>query len=234
MLNICIPTYNRVDMTLNSFQKVLGDDRVKNVIIVDDDSDLDLNTYGDLLQRIQQLPESLKIITYRNEKNLDCYMNKRQSLKLSTEQWCILLDSDNEIDKSYIDSLYAEPFWKSDTIYAPEYAKPFDYRKYSGLLITKENVAEYLDKPQFACLLNTCNYFVNREKYLEVFDSSVNPYTADTFYFNYCWLKAGNKIKIVPGLQYEHRIHDGSHYKLNSHKTGNFYSEVKEKLRVLK
>jgi len=35
---ICIPTWNRVEMTLNSFSKVYDDERIKNLIIVDEAS----------------------------------------------------------------------------------------------------------------------------------------------------------------------------------------------------
>ena len=38
-LSICIPTWNRVEMTLNSFKEVYNDDRVEAIIIVDDASD---------------------------------------------------------------------------------------------------------------------------------------------------------------------------------------------------
>jgi len=38
-LSICIPTWNRVEMTLNSFKEVYNDDRVEAIVIVDDASD---------------------------------------------------------------------------------------------------------------------------------------------------------------------------------------------------
>jgi len=78
------------------------------------------------------------------------------------------------------------------------------------------------------------NYFVNRTQYLRVWDGSVNPYTADSLYQNYNWFKSGNKMFVVPGMTYMHRIHQGSHYILNNHKTGNFYQETEQKLKELK
>ncbi|MEY4331490.1 MAG: hypothetical protein RLZZ196_228, partial [Bacteroidota bacterium] len=34
-ISICIPTWNRVEMTLNSFKKVYNDARIDTIVIVD-------------------------------------------------------------------------------------------------------------------------------------------------------------------------------------------------------
>lgn len=82
--------------------------------------------------------------------------------------------------------------------------------------------------------LNTCNYFIHRRGYLEVWDGSVDPHTADSIYQNFNWLKSGKKIVIVKGLRYFHRMHDDSHYKNNLHLTGGFAREVELKLKALR
>ena len=84
-------------------------------------------------------------------------------------------------------------------------------------------------------MLNAMNFFINRDEYLKVWDGSINPVTSDSIYFNYCWLNAGNKIYVTPNMQYEHTVHDGSHYQLNNKKTPQgFQQSVLDKLNALK
>ncbi len=78
------------------------------------------------------------------------------------------------------------------------------------------------------------NYFINRKKYLEVWNGKINPHTADTAYFNSCWLAKGYKIKVVAGMEYEHTVHAGSHYTNNVHKTGTLFEDIMNELRGMK
>jgi len=236
-LSIVIPTYNRYQMTLESFVQVLDDPRVDDIVIVDDcstdDSYEQLLTYKD---HIQETLVNTTIEIYQNEKNIDCYQNKKTAVEYSTNEWCILLDSDNIIDKTYLDKLFEITDWSVDTIYTPSFAKPhFDFRSFAGATIHKNNVAQLLH--QFSNLevcLNACNYFVNREEYLLCFDGSKEPVTSDSIFYCYNWLRSGNQIEVVSGLEYEHRIHDGSHYRNNNHKTpAGFHQEILRKLSQL-
>ena len=232
-ISICIPTWQRSEMTIDAFYDVYNDERVSEVVIVDDASDLAI--YEELKSVTDCLP---KVKLYRNIINRDCYRNKNTAIGYSSQQssGCILLDSDNKIDQNYIDTLYALEKWEVDTIYTPSFASPhFDFRAYEGLTVTKENVAEYIEKPMFEVCLNAANYFVNGLMYLMFWDDKVDPVTSDSIYMAYKWLEAGNKIYIVPGLQYEHRVHEGSHYKNNVHRTApGFHESILQKLRELK
>jgi hypothetical protein len=69
---------------------------------------------------------------------------------------------------------------------------------------------------------------------MKVWQPDIDPHTADSLLQNYNWFNAGNKMLVVPGLTYFHRVHDGSHYKQNVHKTGNLYEELIEKIKELK
>ena len=59
-LSICIPTWNRVEMTLNSFKEVYNDDRVEAIIIVDDASEMHI--YNKLKEECDKLS---KVKLYR-------------------------------------------------------------------------------------------------------------------------------------------------------------------------
>ncbi len=231
MVTLAITTFQRDYMTHGSFKWVRDDPRISEIVIVDDCSELHI---FESLQRMVDGFEKVKL--YRNEKNLGCYHNKRRAVELSSNEWVILFDSDNVLRSDYLDAFYTKDFLGIPTcIYAPSFAKPhFDYRRFGGATFTGSEIKHFIDQKDFDCLINTCNFFVNREEYLNVFDQSIKePWTADTLYFNYCWLKAGNSIYVVPGMEYEHLVHDGSHYKENVRKTGNFAKEIMDKLRRL-
>lgn len=226
-ISVCIPSYNRVSMTIDAFEKVYHDPRISEIVIVDDASDWGIFT------ELKNLCEVFsKVRLYRNLNNRDCYFNKMVSISYAINDWCILLDSDNQIDDSYIEKLFAIPEWDERTIYTPSFAAPqFDFRPYENLLITKENVSEYIDKPMFETMLNAANYFVNKCQYLAVWDNSTDPVTSDSIFQCYNWIKAGNKIKVVAGLEYNHRVHEG-HYRTNVHRTPiGFHENILQKLK---
>lgn len=229
-ITVSITTWNRFKETLESFVDIANDDRVSEIVIVDDCSEFPIFKQ---LETAAAFCDKVKL--YRNGINYDCYMNKHHAVSFSSNPWTIIWDSDNVLTRSYIDKLYAIEKWEPDTFYQPAWAQPlFDFREYAGMTFTKHNVAEYLDKPMFSTMLNAMNYFVNRDRYLQVWQSDINPHTADSILQNYNHLRNDGKIYVVPDMFYNHVVHDGSHYKNNVHKTGNLYSEIETKLRFLK
>ena len=229
-IGISIPTYNRSHMTIESFKDVYDDERIQQITIVDDASDL--NKWEELQSLCKNL-EKVKLV--RNEKNLDCYGNKFMSICHSDMEWNILLDSDNIIDKSYIDRLFEEEVWYNNIIYTPSFAKPaFDFRMYENFIYKKSNVAQYVDKSMFEVCLNACNYFVYKECYTKVWDGSVDPVTSDSIYFMTKWFERGYGLFITPNLHYEHRLHDSSHYNGNVHRTPQgFHQSILHQLRSM-
>lgn len=231
MISLCIPTYNRTQLLYESFAQVIDDERISEIVILDDCSETKI--WDEIRIKI---PDNDKIRLYRNKHNLGCYRNKREAIHVSTGQWCIIFDSDNELTKEYIDTIWnLQPMWDPKVLLQPEFAKPhFDFRKYSDELIWAHNVNKFAGDQTFTTMLNAMNYFVNREEYLRTFEDRPEPWTADSLLQNYNWLAKGNGIYVTPGLQYEHRVHDGSHYKEHHRKTGNLYNELVEKLKALR
>jgi glycosyltransferase involved in cell wall biosynthesis len=229
-ISIAIPTYCRAKMLHESFDRVIGDARIREVVVSDDFSQD--GSFESNLSAFKNLPQ-VKI--YRNKENVDCYANKRQAMEHVTSEWSILFDDDNILEPDYIDRIFNLGLWDPNTLYCPDWARPhFNYTTFAGQLITRRNVARFMTMNHFRTALNTCNYFVNRQSFLEVWDGSVNPHTADSLFQAYNWLKAGKRIMIVPGLRYFHRVHEGSHYKRNLKKTGTFAHEIEQKLRMMK
>lgn len=228
-ISLCITNYNRDRMLLESFEQILNDDRISEVIITDDQS------REDIYSKVQRLCNHPKVKLFRNEKNLGCYRNKREAISKAINEYVIIFDSDNIMTTKYIDKIY-EQEWSPDTIFAPDFVGSFDYRHFSDHEISKNNVRKFVGLLRFDCLINTMNYFVNRDNYLKVWDGSIEPWTADTIYQNYRWFQAGFKIKVLRGLEYHHRINhnfreEKSHYLTHVRKTGNLFNDTMNKLR---
>ena len=230
-VSLAIPTFQREDLLFESFANVYDDPRISEIIIVDDASDLEL------FNRVKEKCDKLsKVRLFRNIFNIDCYRNKHRAFSFINNEYGILLDSDNVITKEYLDAIYAIPEWNAKTILQPVFAKPaFDFRQYSGLTLTKENVAHYVDT-NLMTSLNAMNFFINRDEYLKVWDGSVDAGSSDSIYFSLCWLKAGNSILMTPNLHYDHRIHEdkSNHYSQNSHKYVEFHNQVMKEIKELK
>lgn len=234
-ISLALTHYNRFDLLLECIAHVKDDPRIDEIVISDDCS-----TDGSYERLGEHFSTNHKIKLWRNERNLDCYANKRAAVGRCSNEWVILFDSDNVIGLDYLNRIYFFP-WEPQVVYCPDYAQPhFDYTPWSGKRISRHDVAEWMQKPtpkgasSFCTALNTANYFVNRAAYLEVWDGSIDPHTSDSIFQIYNWLRSGRHVSIVPNLRYFHRVHDGSHYKQNVHKTGQFAQDVEQKLRELK
>lgn len=238
MISLALTSYNRTDLLFRSFSACLDHPLITEIVIVDDCSTK--ANYNIVKEHCKHIP---KIKLFKNEINLGVYFNKKRSVELCTNDFIIVGDSDNLYDKKYLDTIFDQnkvPYypwneWREDTILAPDFAKPhFSYQAFSGLTVDQHNVAQFINQPMFSTMLNTFNFFINRNEYLKVFDDSIEPVTFDSLYFNYCWLKAGNKIRVIKDFQYDHMVHEGSHFQNNIHLSGNLLSEIENKIKELR
>jgi glycosyltransferase involved in cell wall biosynthesis len=227
---LAVTHFERFDMVREAVAKVIEDERVAEVVISDDCS-MD-GSWEKLLGYYAEFP---KVRLFRNEHNVDCYKNKASAIVRCLGDWVVLFDSDNIMDSDYLDRLEAVQPWEQNTAYLPVFAEPhFDYRRYEGLTIDRHNVAVYMDDATFRTALNTANHLCYGSRYVTCFDPMVDPHTADSIYMNYLWLAAGGQLHFVKGLRYQHRVHGGSHYQRNVHKTGGFAEQVEGWLRGLR
>jgi glycosyltransferase involved in cell wall biosynthesis len=202
-MTLAITTYNRTDLLFESYSKVLDDDRISEIIIVDDCSPIEV------FEQIQKEATHPKITLVRNAVNLGMLSNKRKAISLSSNEWVIILDSDNVIDQRYLATIPKK--LNPDTIYCPSFAEPnFNYTEYEGWTITKENAHEFMDDKMFRCCLNTCNYLVHKDTFLNNWQTNPEMKGSDTIWMNYKWLESGKSIYVVPNMRYYHRVHDGS------------------------
>ena len=71
--------------------------------------------------------------------------------------------------------------------------------------------------------MNTCNYLVPVKNFLRCISPIVDNYdvrqlsSIDCVVFFSHWIECGNSVKVVPSLEYKHRIHSNSQYLKNLH-----------------
>lgn len=211
-LTLAITVYNRYEMLLESFANVIDDPRIDEILISDDCSE---DKYWNKIKELPKFNAKIKVV--RQESNKGMSVNKRGAVFNSKNQWTLIGDSDNVFDKTYLDAFFNVGTPEPSIIYCPSFAKPhFNYTMYSGNVYFKSSSFQLLlIEPAFCCMMNTCNYVVHKESYLKVWQENKYVKCADTIWFNYLWLKAGNAFYVVPGMEYEHRVHNGSGFAEN-------------------
>ncbi len=236
-LSLCITTFNRSAMVLEVFDKVYDHPLIDEIVIVDDASD---PKYSDELGEV--LSKHLakhKIQQYRNLYNLGMSRNKAEAVSKAKNEWVILFDSDNIIYPEYlwpIETLIGitprllNPKW----IYCPQFAEPdYDFSNLPGK-IDKENAKDLINLREFRVFANTCNYIVNKDEYLKVYEYDETIKESDTIYFNYLWLKSGGAFCILRDMKYYHRRHEGSGWLNGDHRYNmKKAAELQEKIKNL-
>jgi hypothetical protein len=222
-ISLGITHYNNTEYIVDAIKPALLDDRISEIIICDDVS-TDINTLEHIIKELG----NPKIKLYKNQKNLGCYHNKLETISKCSNQWTMLLDSDNIISKEFIDRLYELPEWNTNTIYAPSHAETFpiepsdllNFAAFANQYITNEiYIKNALPNLNFICLINNCNYFLPTQEYINCMNKyTYERATIDSLDSNVLftdWLYNNNTVFIVENLKYKHRLHPKSNYNLS-------------------
>lgn len=200
-LSLCLTHLNRTNLLKDCYPDVLN--LVNEVVIQDDKS----NPFEQALLADHFANSKTRI--FYNSVNIGMSRNKAEAISNANNEWCIIFDSDNVIGPEYINAIPTK--LDKRTIYVPDFAEPeFDYRKYTGISITRENIHRFIKDREFECLMNTCNYLCHRDEYLKVYRYNKDMKGTDSIWMFYLWLQAGNRFEVVPNMRYFHRIHAGS------------------------
>lgn len=229
-VSLSLTHWNRFPMLVEAVAKIRDDARLSEIVISDDASD-----DGSYRQILEEFGQESGFRISRNANRLDCYANKHAAVRKARGPWVILFDSDNILHPGYLDALEKLEPWDRWHWYLPTFGQPdFDYRAFAGQSVDKSNIGEFIDREHFLTALNTANYFVHRDSYLQTWDPTADPGTADSIYMCLRWLEQGGTLTFVPGMEYEHRIHEGSHFmRFNSRRYELFKAEVIQRLREL-
>jgi len=209
----------------DSIRAAMDHPAVDEVVIVDDASD----DYNQLCDQVFHYPPTGLFRLATNPSNLGVFGNKIEAIAQCTGDWVITSDSDNVMDKTFIDkivSLNKRP----DTWYCPSFARThFDYRTLVGGF-DLAGIGRILHEPMFQCACNTGNQTVHRESFMHIFGKyrgqradlmypnwlNLTPEqrpmkywrlvfdALDSFILNFTWLLTNNRIHIAEGLEYDH------------------------------
>jgi len=228
-LSLAVTHYNRFEYLQEAISSILDDDRLSEIVISDDHSD------EKIFNKVKEYYKSSeKVKIFRNDTNVGMGLNKKLAIERATSEWVIILDDDNILMPEYITSFLGQNHFPN-VIYCPEFAHPkFNFAQWKGWYISKHSVKYFLSRGSMPdCFMNTCNYVVNRERYLQVCKPNAAMKAADTIWFNYLWLQAGNMLFVTPGMHYFHRDHPGSGFRKDIGYNMDRAKEMKEKIKAL-
>lgn len=244
-ITLAIPFYNTSKYFYEAIEYALNNDFVKEIVVNDDCSNE--NEWDKLNEIVYSLNEN-KIKIFRNEINVESFRNKYLTVQRSTSEWVYLLDSDNHPFENTFDVLKSIEDLDPNICYSPsklfckhdesiDYDVISDYTgtiKYDIIGIEESKDAIIKRTKLFDWLINTGNYFFNRQIYLDNLKDPFENYlnyelcadTAAAFYF---WLKNNGKVKVVENFHYNHRLRYDSYWNYcgsKSQSTVDLYTEM--------
>lgn len=212
---VAIPTRNRTERVLALLPRLLSDSRVGEVAIRDDASSPE--EYGRLAHGVAYYAPRVRLT--RNDKNVGAFDNKLMVVADCALEWVVLLDSDNRIGPVYLDAFFALPAWSPRVIYCPQRALPrFDFTGFTGVPFDLQGAAALMrsgKRPVMQVFLNTGNYVVSRDRYMQMLQpfSRCRVAAADVFAANLIWFRSGGLLQALPGMDYAHEVHEGSWFR---------------------
>ena len=232
-ISLAVPTYNSAKFTSKSIAKIIDSDYIDEIVISDDfSSQINFIKMTNQLKQLEEETGYKKIVYYRNDINQGPLINKYLAIKRCKNSWVFLLDSDNAIqDPAEFTEILQNLTLEKNTIYCPAVGAS-NYNFFKDI-IDKENIGDYIRSKRFKMFLNNGNFFVPRKTYVEIFENikerdfntlSGCKKSMDVLFFNYHWIKAGGRLKVVEDLKYYHR----------SRKNGNWITHKEENIKTTK
>lgn len=208
-LSLCITTMDRWSFLQETLPVYLRYPFIDEIVISDEN--------GNDEKRIRELyGANPKLRLFTNTKRLGAFLNKRAAVSYARNDWVCLLDSDNFAHARYFEA--ALPIVKdTSVVYMPSRLLPykgidtFDHRKFIGTDITRATASLKVEGAEV--LFQTGNYIVNKDLFLKATPSyglENQCRGQDALYTTYLLLEAGGRLHVVPKMEYNHCVHNGS------------------------
>ena len=248
MFSLCIATMDRFDTFLVKYlPEYINNQHIDEIIITDEN--------GNDVDKIRVIfPNNNKLVLIKNDAKLGPFLNKLKACSYAKNEWIALMDSDNFASdnyfitaKKYIDDVIGD---QKNIILAPSKARPnFNYSHLSGFiykkgLFDKNNALEQqIKQPSNTCsttLMNTGNYIINKHliNNLNLTNEHNNislSCSCDVIYMNTLLFEQLDlNLHVVPNLEYDHVVHNGSIYMQTAATFRNFASDVHQRYYNLK
>lgn len=208
-ISLAFTTYFSSNYIIEQFKRdyfSLSDHLIDEIVIQDDRSD----DY-EILKKFS----SDRVRVYQNNENLSPLLSRVNLVNNCKNDWIILMDSDNFLEKNCFDKI-KELELNNEIIYCPDYARPnFGFKVFSNVLMDMNFVKPKIQNSDIQIFLNVGNYLVNKNNYLKVakrIDRSFAHWAVDVIYFNYLWLSSGYKLFCIKDYEYDHTIRGDSYW----------------------
>jgi glycosyltransferase involved in cell wall biosynthesis len=236
-VSLCIPTKNRWNFLKVNLPKYLENPYIEEIVICDENGE-------DAKIISEEYKDNEKIKVYVNTQVLGALLNKRKVVSFAKNDFICLMDSDNFAPLSYFEAwskYIKEKGLNEKIVYCPARTIPqpnhqgFDYRAFIGSYNFEECKRNF-SNVMFNCMLNTGNYIFSKKLYMESEpDESHQELVSsckalDVLFQNYLlFIKGNGIIGIIPNMEYDHIVHDGSYYMetCNQINTQKFYNLFK-------
>ena len=235
MFSLCITTWNRWSFLQKNIPFYLENELISEIIISDENG-------NDIKLIEKQFPNNSKLKLFKNDKILGPFLNKLKCCKYASNEWIVLIDSDNFVDIDYFNIAHqyiikSSKNLNNESIIAPSMANPnFDYRFLSNVILSKNNIKNYYNNAMFNCFVNTGNYIINKnlidnlkdiDKEMDIIETSA----CDVKFMNTLFLEQFSKfnIHVVENLKYDHFVHDESIYLKTYMKTQDTINKVNDR-----
>lgn len=217
-ISICIPFYETHDLTISFLKSIVHESFVDEIIISDDCSKEEFKY------------KHPKIKIFRNKFNQGAFHNKFITVSKATNNWALLLDSDNFIDLTVLKKIF-EYKYNKNFFYLPQKLYLESLENYGNEMHNKIINYDFLEKNEIDLniassflkknnkkiewLLNTGNFIVNRNEYIKVnkkifYSQKRKLLDCDALAFTYYWLINKKKIKILDFYYIRHRLRKDS------------------------
>lgn len=219
---------DRFDFLQRFLPHYLENPLISEIIISDEN--------GNDTKQIQTKFANEKIVCYINEKRLGPFRNKLSALCRAKSDFIALIDSDNFADLAYFQAAknYIEKHHLTKNfVLMPSFAKPrFNYKS------VPENFSLFENSEPYMVCFNTGNYILSKDvldlKLIK--DKTIIDHSSacDVILFNTLLLEQKQtRFYVVPDLEYEHTVHDGSIYLQTFNKEKVFSELVYNRFKAL-
>lgn len=249
MFSLCIPTIERFnDFLSKNLPLYLKNDLIEEIIITDEN--------GNDIEKIKSIfPNNDKLVLIQNETHLGPFLNKLKACSFAKNEWIVLIDSDNYADSNYFmvakEYITQNQINNKNTILSPSKASPnFNFSHLSGYIYKKGVFQQNRDLEHK--ILSSNNMYRNSEIIMNLGNFVVNKYlidnldlsleienikqssACDVIYFNTLLFEQFDlHFHVVPNLEYEHVVHDGSIYTQTNHHFRYFNEYIYQRYRNL-
>lgn len=229
-ISIAIPSFNS-SLFIEECIKGFANSKFIDEYIIQDDCSNAENSEN-LKNIVRKLENDLNINLYENKKNLGAFKNKFLNIKNCKNDLVYQIDSDN-ICASNIDNVLKKIDINDKNIYYP--SKIYQFRKYpkcammtsflnkkykvtftkNDFVFNSSNIKKairgennYTVDKNINWVLNSGNFIVNKNKYLDVFSPLITEnkrYPLDAVAISFYWIKSGYHIKTLKSLKHFHR-----------------------------